>query len=191
MQELSGETGITLAYAGKSRVAALRLTLHRDHPRVCGEKIFCPFGGVEKWGITPACAGKSSSTICCVRHYEDHPRVCGEKMSFRSWIVSGLGSPPRMRGKEEFACSDGSQVGITPAYAGKRRFQFIGRRVYEDHPRVCGEKLTTFDSGKLIPGSPPRMRGKVTHGYSAKPVCRITPAYAGKRSTGVQGPRPL
>ena len=38
MQELSGETGITLAYAGKSRVAALRLTLHRDHPRVCGEK---------------------------------------------------------------------------------------------------------------------------------------------------------
>ena len=30
--------GITLAYAGKSRVAALRLTLHRDHPRVCGEK---------------------------------------------------------------------------------------------------------------------------------------------------------
>ena len=32
--------GITLAYAGKSRVAALRLTLHRDHPRVCGEKSF-------------------------------------------------------------------------------------------------------------------------------------------------------
>ena len=203
--------GITPAYAGKSKYVHHRQVKTVDHPRVCGEKIdqVRPDGVVAgspprvrgkalavsahafKCRITPACAGKSSSTICCVRHYEDHPRVCGEKMSFRSWIVSGLGSPPRMRGKEEFACSDGSQVGITPAYAGKRRFQFIGRRVYEDHPRVCGEKLTTFDSGKLIPGSPPRMRGKVTHGYSAKPVCRITPAYAGKRSTGVQGPRPL
>ena len=78
MQELSGETGITLAYAGKSRVAALRLTLHRDHPRVCGEKsgaIPRPRlikgspprmrGKALRWGpeccfagITPAYAGK-------------------------------------------------------------------------------------------------------------------------------------
>ena len=199
---------------------------------MCGEKIFCPFGGVEKWGITPACAGKSiinqtihyhtcgspprmrgkepfakmslkpgritpayagkSTSLSATKwQKKDHPRVCGEKMSFRSWIVSGLGSPPRMRGKAVKLYVTSASSRITPAYAGKRRFQFIGRRVYEDHPRVCGEKLTTFDSGKLIPGSPPRMRGKVTHGYSAKPVCRITPAYAGKRSTGVQGPRPL
>ena len=61
MQELSGETGITLAYAGKSRVAALRLTLHRDHPRVCGEKF------------------NSGSML---KQMGDHPRVCGEKQCF-------------------------------------------------------------------------------------------------------------
>ena len=80
MQELSGETGITLAYAGKSRVAALRLTLHRDHPRVCG----------EKRALSRSCA------------------ACG-------------GSPPRMRGKvTKYVCKP-QGVGITPAYAGKRR----------------------------------------------------------------------
>ena len=42
MQELSGETGITPAYAGKS---ALRLTAKDpsgDHPRMCGEKSKIP-----------------------------------------------------------------------------------------------------------------------------------------------------
>ena len=84
MQELSGETGITLAYAGKSRVAALRLTLHRDHPRVCGEKrpavdgkrplrgspphvrgkVKDPVPVSALVGITPACAGKSLIGCC-------------------------------------------------------------------------------------------------------------------------------
>ena len=85
MQELSGETGITLAYAGKSRVAALRLTLHRDHPRVCGEKpavavLFSKTMGspprvrgkgahkpvrLLDGGITPAYAGKSLTADPC------------------------------------------------------------------------------------------------------------------------------
>ena len=45
---------------------------------------------------------------------------------------------------------------------------------------MCGEKLTTFDSGKLIPGSPPRVRGK-GHGTGFTDRCvGITPACAGK-----------
>ena len=99
MQELSGETGITLAYAGKSRVAALRLTLHRDHPRVCGEKPppngpksrtstspprmrgKASRGGLilKDDGITPAYAGKSFCIPSRLLPDRDHPRVCGEK----------------------------------------------------------------------------------------------------------------
>ena len=99
MQELSGETGITLAYAGKSRVAALRLTLHRDHPRVCGEKpavavLFSKTMGSpprmrgkvvgvvvihQRQGITPACAGKRYVGTSRFGTSGDHPRVCGEK----------------------------------------------------------------------------------------------------------------
>ena len=120
MQELSGETGITLAYAGKSRVAALRLTLHRDHPRVCGEKpavavLFSKTMGSPprmrgkekgrrthkvKSGITPAYAGKSAYLSPEDTAGRDHPRVCGEKGIPCTPGLHIQGSPPRMRGKD-------------------------------------------------------------------------------------------
>ena len=40
--------------------------------------------------------------------------------------------------------------------------------------------MTTFDAGKLIPGSPPRMRGKGYIQNLKGRGLRITPAYAGK-----------
>ena len=52
---------------------------------------------------------------------------------------------------------------------------------YEDHPRVCGEKLTRLPRYRAILGSPPRMRGKVGDKKSTLLPKRITPAYAGKR----------
>ena len=68
-----------------------------------------------------------------------------------------------MRGKEEFACKDGSQVGITPAYAGKRTHQRCIHMVTQDHPRVCGEKSSKSLIRNAGEGSPPRMRGKVVN----------------------------
>ena len=73
--------GITPAYAGKSHRVRRHAANRRDHPRVCGEKRFCPeFFGTSAGspprmrgkglpvkpkrrgdGITPAYAGKSSS----------------------------------------------------------------------------------------------------------------------------------
>ena len=50
-------------------------------------------------GITPAYAGKSTvrRQRTCVPW--DHPRVCGEKILVDGGIRTGVGSPPRMRGK--------------------------------------------------------------------------------------------
>ena len=96
--------GITPAYAGKSRVAALRLTLHRDHPRVCGEKrpggpVSGPVPGspprmrgkasrggliLKDDGITPAYAGKSALRLTAKDPSGDHPRMCGEKSKIPS-----------------------------------------------------------------------------------------------------------
>ena len=70
---------------------------------------------------------------------------------------------------------------ITPAHAGKRAVIVSYTCNTKDHPRTCGEKLTTFDAGKLIPGSPPHMRGKdAVKRHSARGL-GITPAHAGKR----------
>ena len=71
---------------------------------------------------------------------------------------------------------------ITPAYAGKRKRPKRWVRPPKDHPRVCGEKLSTTSTDIHPAGSPPRMRGKGAVLDGVIPALRITPAYAGKRA---------
>ena len=85
-----------------------------------------------------------------------------------------------MRGKVTLQDVPCDSVGITPACAGKRKKCRKCRPGLGDHPRMCGEKKFTFDAGKLIPGSPPRMRGKAAGHRLGLILNRITPAYAGK-----------
>ena len=85
-----------------------------------------------------------------------------------------------MRGK---ACGTVKYLyatGITPAYAGKSVLGDPHRHLSGDHPRLCGEKSGGTDNCTKMLGSPPPMRGKVSHISCSVPVYRITPAYAGK-----------
>ena len=70
--------------------------------------------------ITPAYAGKSIQLDFLDRPVEDHPRLCGEKKLEVSGKRSNTGSPPPMRGKDPPMVGWIGQLGITPAYAGKR-----------------------------------------------------------------------
>ena len=133
-------------------------------------------------GITPAHAGKRERNSCRWVVSRDHPRTCGEKQFALSRFAVVLGSPPHMRGKGLRRFRDCIPVGITPAHAGKSKNAQGPADSCEDHPRTCGEKLTTFDAGKLIPGSPPHMRGKAASRDFQIWYLRITPAHAGKRS---------
>ena len=133
--------GITPAYAGK-RYDFYSICYRRwDHPRVCGEKGICKkcrslfLGSPPRMrgkgnlylldgvldGITPAYAGKSSGHPPAPGRTRDHPRVCGEKSRPLSRWVYALGSPPRMQGKGPLPRDALPALGITPAYAGKRR----------------------------------------------------------------------
>ena len=69
--------------------------------------------------ITPAHAGKSELGDGCTLGSRDHPRPCGEKLVIRPDDGTAWGSPPPMRGKENWTTeiSEGSR--ITPAHAGK------------------------------------------------------------------------
>ena len=71
---------ITPAYAGKSSHLDKSFHGHRDHPRLCGEKLAMLAKLIGKKGITPAYAGK---------------RKEGDTVH---WYETG--SPPPMRGKE-------------------------------------------------------------------------------------------
>ena len=108
-----------------------------------------------------------------------------------------------MRGKADLRDDRLLLQGITPAYAGKRRAKNTSKKPSGDHPRVCGEKQSPLFQSPLFLGSPPRMRGKVSHARNgsrhtdgspprmrgkgiqqcyARVTVGITPAYAGKSS---------
>ena len=65
-----------------------------------------------------------------------------------------------MRGKVYDCGKKVAAGGITPAYAGKRCSDRPQLLRFEDHPRLCGEKLTSSKIYGINWGSPPPMRGK-------------------------------
>ena len=172
----------------------------RDHPRVCGEKAKLAgcgnflggspprmrgkvnpcAGTLRRAGITPAYAGKSVKHSFIAAWFQDHPRVCGEKNSTDVNENAAQGSPPRMRGKDVLTVCFALELGITPAYAGKRTRHGAWRAAHRDHPRVCGEKPPRVAKHGAASGSPPRMRGKAAKCLLSPVSGRITPAYAGK-----------
>ena len=113
---------ITPAHAGKRLAHPLPVTPPQDHPRPCGEKTAHrslsvhdtgsppPMRGKVRTlsftsyviGITPAHAGKSPPHAVKCPYPEDHPRPCGEKTIKPTATRGTEGSPPPMRGKEDY-----------------------------------------------------------------------------------------
>ena len=85
-----------------------------------------------------------------------------------------------MRGKVDDVPGGVLHRGITPAYAGKSRSPRSASALRWDHPRICGEKRLMLLVFRAVTGSPPRMRGKVSHLSIGAHLKGITPAYAGK-----------
>ena len=76
--------------------------------------------------------------------------------------VVGTGITPAYAGKRNEIVAYIVTDRITPAYAGKSQGLCPRSRSHEDHPRLCGEKLS--------------------FSQSTSDDFRITPAYAGKRA---------
>ena len=151
---------ITPACAGRSCQTRPTCGFRRDHPRVCGEKLYRIASASAIRGspprvrgeatlimvakkrkrITPACAGRSGQAIFNLPDWRDHPRVCGEKSPSMRYSRATRGSPPRARGEEYSPGGHGGMDGITPACAG--RSNLYGQPEFSggDHPRVRGEK---------------------------------------------------
>ena len=133
-------------------------------------------------GITPACAGRRTMPRLLSVSGLDHPRVCGEKMASLAEVVLPLGSPPRVRGeaRDRVGGRDGDR--ITPACAGRRDRPVPRAYRFSDHPRVCGEKITTRSPTNCLVGSPPRVRGEERRQKDGNCGHGITPACAGRRN---------
>ena len=94
-----------------------------------------------------------------------------------------------MRGKDKNDDFGVQQIGITPAYAGKRFLLSVSFLLLTDHPRLCGEKAKLLICHITQRGSPPPMRGKGFYRGFRSFSDGITPAYAGKRDKALDGVR--
>ena len=124
--------------------------------------------------------GKRERRLVAPKDARDHPRMRGEKINKVEGVDPMAGSPPRVRGKGAFWVIQSLSSRITPACAGKRSTRWKGLIRWQDHPRVCGEKVLFGSYNRSPQGSPPRARGKALPDRG-HPLSRgITPAYAGK-----------
>ena len=173
--------GIIPAGAGKRPPPQHPSNPSKDHPRGCGEKgALLGFGlaiegssprvrgkanGIRLplaiTGIIPAGAGKSGALRRLDHRRWDHPRGCGEKTFWAADSSAGVGSSPRVRGKDVFGDAGGNGGGIIPAGAGKSLARGPCSLRSQDHPRGCGEKSKKIGASSSRVGSSPRVRGKV------------------------------
>ena len=110
----------------------------------------------------------------------DHPRRCGENFCDNFRHHPCRGSPPQVRGKPFRIGIIIGNIRITPAGAGKTKTDINADMNYRDHPRRCGENLSTVLKAKPTSGSPPQVRGKHVYHEDGTGIFRITPAGAGK-----------
>ena len=193
------QSGIIPAYAGNTWHSGQMPIRRRDHPRVCGEHRMrgCwtrPISGssprmrgtLRTCGsstatprIIPAYAGNTQVHMAGRVPLWDHPRVCGEHNMSRAGLAVNQGSSPRMRGTLVRGLLGGRQTGIIPAYAGNTGSMHAATSKSWDHPRVCGEHLSTFLIYVITKGSSPRMRGTLLRHRRRMRSGGIIPAYAG------------
>ena len=110
----------------------------------------------------------------------EHPRVRGEDTV--PWVLNnlGVGTPSRARGRREFHWVGTTEIGNTPACAGKTMSPMQSGVDNREHPRVRGEDRCSIDLNAVPAGTPPRARGRRTRHAPHEPPPGNTPACAGK-----------
>ena len=111
---------ITPACAGKRRRRVRLGRIHRDHPRVRGEKFVVCFVQPLQLGSPPRARGKGLGQAIFKRADGITPACAGKRWPGRS-APSPRWDHPRVRGEkiQPVICSQ-NPLGITPACAGKR-----------------------------------------------------------------------
>ena len=171
--------GIIPACAGNTNHCKARLGYSGDHPRMCGEHVWCMAwlawcGGSSPHvrgtpvhvqsrallhGIIPACAGNTDAAAVRWSALRDHPRMCGEHIGFMIAGVIAMGSSPHVRGTRHDTHDLRDASGIIPACAGNTVLNSRRSLLMRDHPRMCGEHCSNTAGSVFSGGSSPHVRG--------------------------------
>ena len=88
-----------------------------------------------------------------------------------------------MRGKPRSVWPMVTTGGNIPAYAGKTPEYAVIRKMYSEHPRVCGENLTAGHGFQIQVGTSPRMRGKRVPCMCQQPDLKEHPRVCGENGS--------
>ena len=151
----------------------------RDHPRVCGEH-GCRCGARFLFrGSSPRVRGTRHDTEPEEVKLGIIPACAGNTMVHASiqWMLSG--SSPRVRGTLLTKPLPVLSSRIIPACAGNTRTWLVRIDRAGDHPRVCGEHVSTSFFQPPLLGSSPRVRGTRQARQKPDRPAGIIPACAG------------
>ena len=130
--------------------------------------------------IIPAHAGQTVCGACSTSVATDHPRACGANGKISSKTMVRTGSSPRMRGKPMQTADKVDEHRIIPAHAGQTARPCTSSADLTDHPRACGANSVIAIDAMVVPGSSPRMRGKLKQLSDLIDHRWIIPAHAGQ-----------
>ncbi len=141
-------------------------------------------------GAIPASAGSSPSGPRTRESAGDHPRGCGEQSASSFRLTSRTGPSPRVRGAVEPELGAHLLLGTIPAGAGSSQSDSSSLFTLRDHPRGCGEQMTSKGDDVQVWGPSPRVRGAVPLALVAPRGRGTIPAGAGSsRRLGGRSPR--
>ena len=106
--------------------------------------------------------------------------MCGKDGGEIEAPVLGQGSPPHVRERPVVSMARYSSPRITPACAGKTRYEGLAAGRRRDHPRMCGKDEHGVKIPSGLAGSPPHVRERLVQYGVVVFVAGITPACAGK-----------
>ncbi len=129
---------------------------------------------------TPTCVGKTYSSIVFVCYTKVHPHVCGENVLVQRRYQLRQGTPPRVWGKRLVWLYVTDACRYTPTCVGKTNHTLTRILVIAVHPHVCGENGARGRMLLTVPGTPPRVWGKLSCRRSTAMFVRYTPTCVGK-----------
>ncbi len=127
----------------------------------------------------PARAGIGDAFNVLCKKLAVHPRPCGGRARITNETSRVPGSSPPVRGSDGGAKRHLVAQRFIPARAGIGAIMRTSTPIRTVHPRPCGDRLLTDETGRPMSGSSPPVRGSANSKKNKAISIRFIPARAG------------
>ena len=178
-------TGSSPRVRGRHRLSFFPAGAARLIPACAGQTQAFSMGKGSRWAHPRVCGADSPTRARLAQPARAHPRVCGADGLIARAAWSCRGSSPRVRGRQGLSVGADSDHRLIPACAGQTASETSHRAARRAHPRVCGADVDLIEHLKHLPGSSPRVRGRLAVPGDLPPLLRAHPRVCGADASHV------